>query len=464
MNTIGRKDERLELQRLYESDSAEFAIVYGRRRVGKTFLVRETLGDCFCFYSTGLARGNKNDQLGAFYGSLLEYGLPVQFARPKTWFEAFDLLKKVVEKSPRRRKVLFIDEMPWLDTAKSKFLTALDLFWNQWASARKDILLIGCGSAASWMVKNIIRNRGGLHNRITCKIKLSPFTLPEVKEFLLAKGIAWENRDIAETYMILGGIPYYLNLLDKHFSLAQNIDRLFFKESALLEDEFDNLYASLFKNAKGHIKIIEALAKKKSGMTREEILKETKQQDGGNVGIRLEELEQCGFIRKFKAVGNKGKFYQLTDFYTRFYLSFAKEQDENRQKWVQMQNTHRYSTWCGLAFERLCQSQIDRIKDVLRISGMASSHYSVQTDSAQIDMVIDRADRIVTLCEMKFYDQPYAFTRDDQQKLQNKISVIRELFKRKNIQPVLISPYGLRPNSYSINLIQQVITLDDLCD
>ena len=353
--------------------------------------------------------------------------------------------------------------MPWMDTAKSKFIEALDLFWNKWASAREDILLICCGSAASWMVKNIVRSRGGLHNRITCKIKLAPFTLVETRDFLLSKKIKWEARDIAETYMILGGIPYYLNLLDRSFSLAQNIDRLFFKSSALLEDEFDNLYSSLFKNASEHKKIIEALSKRKVGLTREQILSITKLTDGGTFGIKLDELEQCGFIRKYKAVGNKGHLYQLTDFYTLFYFKFLNGQKEgDTSRWMHLMLSRTYSTWCGLAFERLCMSEIEAIKAVLGISGIATNHYSLQTPQAQVDMLIERADRVITLCEMKYYDRPYSMTKNDAEDLEKKIWEVKEKTSRKNIQVALITPYGVKQNQYTTNAVHQVITLDDM--
>jgi len=463
MDIIGRKDEKQELNRLYLSDSPEFAIVYGRRRVGKTFLVRETLGHVFTFYATGVARGAKEDQLSAFYTALKEYGLPLKYSRPETWADAFELLKVVIERSTQKRKVIFIDEMPWMDTAKSKFLEAIELFWNKWASARADILLIGCGSAAAWMVKNIVRNRGGLHNRITCKIKLLPFTLKETKNFLLSKKIEWDIRDIAETYMILGGIPYYLNLLDRSLSLAQNIDRLFFKTSALLEDEFDNLYSSLFKNASDHKKIIEALSKRKAGLTREAILTATKLTDGGTFGSKLDELEQCGFIRKYKAVGSKGSLFQLTDFYTLFYFKFLgghKSGDE--ALWMHLMLSRTYSTWCGLAFERLCMSEISVIKECLGISGIATRHYSLQTDKAQVDMLIERADRIVSLCEMKYYDRPYNMTKNDVTDLERKVWEVKEKTHRNNIQVVLITPFGVSQNKYSTNVIHKSIALDDM--
>lgn len=463
MKLIGRHQEQFELRRLYQSDESEFAIVYGRRRVGKTYLVRETLGKEFCFYATGIARGNKADQLASFHTALIEYGLPEDSGIPTTWLEAFDLVKTVVERSDRKRKVIFLDEMPWMDTPKSKFLPALDLFWNKWASARNDILLIGCGSAASWMVQHILEDRGGLHNRITCKIKLQPFTLKETRLFLVAKQIHWSYRDMAEAYMAMGGIPYYLRLLDRHFSLAQNMDRLFFNESSLLEGEFNNLYASLFRNAKEHVKIIEALSRRKAGLKREEILRITAQTDGGTFGIRLDELEQCGFIRKYKAVGVQAPLYQLTDFYTLFYMKFLKDRRTgDGQQWMYHMQSRIYSTWTGLAFERLCLSQVSALKAALGIEGVATTQYSLQTPEAQIDLLIDRADRFVSLCEMKYFDGPYGLGKTDAESLERKVRLVKEKFRGRSVMIVYVSPEGLKENAYSTSLVNNVVTLKDL--
>ena len=291
MQIVGRKEEINELQRIYDSASSEFVVVYGRRRVGKTFLVREFFHDNFVFYATGVARGNRKEQLAHFHNRLLRYGSPDDQTPPNDWFTAFERLEALATKSRQKRKVIFLDELPWMDTQKSEFLKALELFWNEWASARNDIVLVVCGSAASWMVNKVINNHGGLHNRLTCRMKLLPFTLSETKEYLESQKFKWDNLSIAECYMILGGIPYYLHLLDKSRSLAQNIDRLFFSESALLADEFDNLYNSLFSKSEDYVRIVETLSKKKSGFTRDEIAKGSKLSNGGGLTRKLVALE-----------------------------------------------------------------------------------------------------------------------------------------------------------------------------
>lgn len=463
MNIVGRKEEMKELKRIYDSGSSEFVVVYGRRRVGKTYLIREFFHDDFVFYATGVARGNRTEQLAQFNSSLARYGDSEDQTAPENWSLAFGRLEKLVAKSRKQRKVIFLDELPWMDTPKSDFVKAMEMFWNVWASARNDIVLIVCGSAASWMVGNVIRNRGGLHNRLTCKLKLNPFTLSETKEYLLSQKIKWDNLSIAECYMILGGIPYYLHLLDKSRSLAQNIDRLFFSESALLEDEFDNLYNSLFAKSEEYVRIVEALAKKKSGFSRDEIVARSGLSNGGGLTRKLDALEQCGFIRKYKAFGEVSYTFQLIDFFTLFYFQFVKGRNTvDSDTWQHLVATNSYKTWRGLAFEKLCFAHLPKIKSVLGISGVLTNTCSYYSSQAQVDMIIERADRAVTVCEMKCSDEPYALTKVEYEKIANRLSVLREYYKRKNIFFAMITSFGLVRNSYAINYVQNEIILDDL--
>ena len=463
MNLIGRVAECRELKRLKESDSPEFVAVYGRRRVGKTYLVKEFFNYSFTFYTSGLARGTMKDQLRTFWQSMIEYGLPESTPCPKDWFEAFDNLKTVITSSRGKRKVVFIDELPWLDTQKSKFVTALDRFWNTWASEHPEILLIGCVSAASWMVKNIIKNKGGLHNRITSKIKLLPFTLAETNEFIISKKIRWNKKLVAETHMILGGIPYYLSLLDKNRSLYQNIDDFFFKGGAKLEDEFDNLYSSLFRKSSEYVKIVELLARKKSGYIRNEIVAGLKCKDGGSLTRKLEELEHCGFIRKYRSLGENANTYQLVDFFTLFYLQFVKKQSlQDNFTWTSMIGTHQYSTWKGLAFEKLCFSQADKIRSALGISGVITQTFPFYDERMQLDMVIVRKDNAISLCEMKWSEGAYSLTTSDKSKLETRKEALRQMYKNKAIYIVYVTSSGLVENDYTRDNVNGTIVLDDL--
>ena len=465
MKIIGREREIEELTRLRDSETSEFVMVYGRRRVGKTYLIREFFKDKFDFYVTGIAKGSRMEQLMNFGSAIRQFDKKSYVhPSPGNWYDAFELLKTIIIRSRNKRKVIFIDELPWMVTPKSEFVKALELFWNSWASARTDILLIVCGSASSWIVKNIVRNHGGLHNRITFKIKLRPFTLHETKLYLESRSINWSDQTIAECYMVLGGIPYYLKMLNGKYSFAQNVDQLFFNDSALLEDEFDNLFASLFNNSSDYVRIVEALAQKKVGFTRDELLARTKLTDGGGFTRKLEELEQCGFIRKYRSVGNVRNVYQLIDFYCLFHESFIRRGPYfDGDRWKNLMNTPQYHTWCGLSFEQLCMMHLAEIKHKLGILGVSTSTYALHHKDAQIDMVIECGDNIVNLCEMKFYDEPFSIEKKYADNLRNKRAVLRGMIKNKqSVSIVMITANGLKQNKYSTELIQNEILLSDL--
>ena len=379
MQLIGREREKEELTRLSDSTQAEFVVVYGRRRVGKTFLVRSFFDDNFTFYATGLARANRKEQIQNFYASICSYSKE-KFEQPKDWYETFDLLKQVISVSKKKRKVVFLDEMPWMDTQKSEFQKALERFWNSWGCMQHNLLFIVCGSAASWIVKNIIRNKGGLHNRLTCQLHISPFTLSETKQYLNSQGINWGEELTAECYMILGGIPYYLHLLNRSLSLAQNIDRLFFSADALLQDEFSNLFSSLFKKSDRYERVISFLNKKRTGYSRAEISVACDSGNGGGLTRMLDELEQCGFIRKYKPLNSRESIYQLVDFFCLFYYQFINgSKFYDKDAWLHLQATPRYNSWIGLSFERVCFAHIPQIHKALGINGIATKTYPLTT-------------------------------------------------------------------------------------
>lgn len=463
MPIIGRKEEQKQLRMLMNSRQPEFIMVYGRRRVGKTYLIRETFKDNLAFHMTGMNNATLSDQLINFRTALITASGNTDIPVPQTWFEAFELLRTHMQQCDASTKIIFLDEVPWMDSKDSKFVSALEHFWNSYASTDSAIKLIVCGSAASWMVKKIVENRGGLHNRLTYKLKLNPFNVSETKDFLESKEIYWDYQTITKCYMILGGVPYYLNLLSKELSLSQNIDKLFFSDSALLDGEFKSLYSSLFLHSDDYISIIKILSKKKIGHTRDEIVSGLEISDGGSITRRLSELEQCGFIRKYKTLGRVSYLYQLIDFFSLFYFAFLEKGcDFDKDAWMHLQNTSTHNTWCGLSFERFCIVHADRIKELLGISGIATKTYSVYSDKAQIDMIIERGDKVVNLFEMKFTTLPYTLEKKDANNLENKMSLLQSKLKKKqSIMNVLVSTEPIKPSIYSTRLIQRNIILQD---
>jgi len=465
---IGRKQQQEELSSLYQSKQSEFLVVYGRRRVGKTFLIREYFQHSFEFYVTGLANASTEDQLINFHAALRKYSnKSLPFA--KTWFEAFQQLMELLEKSKSKKKIVFFDELPWMDTAKSKFMSAFEHFWNSWASAQKDVKLIVCGSSTSWLMDKIINNKGGLYNRTTRQMYLKPFSLAETELYLKSKNFAWKRQQIAECYMTFGGIPYYLSLLEKKNSLPQNVDRLLFAEDGRLKQEFSNLYASLFRFSEKYIKVVEALSKKLKGLTREEILKATKHPDGGSFSKILNDLELCGFIRKYNGFGKlkREALFQLVDFYTLFYFRFVgKNRYFEEQFWANSIDSSAARAWKGYAFELLCLCHISEIKRALGIQGVLSKVAAWKSeqsnDGAQIDLLIERNDHVVNLCEMKFSNSEFTIDKAYFKNLQNKIETFKaETNPQQAVQLTFISTHGLKANVYS-QQIQNEVILNDL--
>jgi len=467
----GRKEEQRILKELSLSGEAEFVVIYGRRRIGKTFLVRETFGEDFFFSYTGVANRNTKQQRAEFAKTLREHGWAPEGGSlyvPGNWFEAFGALRELIIKADiKDRLLIFFDEMPWMDNKKSDFVPAFENFWNGWASGRKNIMLIVCGSAASWITKKIFRNKGGLYNRTTRQIELKPFTLAECREYYNSRGIAMNTQDLIESYMIFGGIPYYLRMIEKRYSLALNVDRICFAESAPLRYEFDRLMDTLFTNPAKYIKVIEALHTKKKGLPREVISNLVDFGNGGNLTRILLELEECGFIRRYKPFGKgkNGALYHLSDPFTAFHLTFMRKTNSENY-WSSYTDNAGHRAWSGYAFEQVCFAHIKQIKEALGISGVHTDISSWQSrgdqKGAQIDLVIERGDRVVNLCEIKFFKGPFEIDRACDLELRGKIEAFRRETKTRNaLHLTMITTYGVKPGKYS-GLVQSEVNMDEL--
>lgn len=468
---IGRVYERTRLEEAYASGRAELVAVYGRRRIGKTYLVRETFEKRFFFRHTGKSRTGSRGQLDAFRKSLCSQGL--KGCPPlKNWSEAFDQLKKLISSSRMKRKVVFIDELPWMDTPRSNFVPEFEYFWNDWASARADLMLIICGSATSWIVSKIVKNRGGLHNRLTMQLALQPFTLAECERYAAARGLDFSRRDLGELYMVFGGVPYYWSLLRRGNSVAKSIDSLFFAPGGELAAEFDQLYASLFNSSDPYLAVVEALGTRRMGLSRDELLAKSGLPSSGNSTRVLSDLEQCGFIRKYQMFGKraKGAIYQLSDAYTLFYLQFVRNnRDADPHFWTSSFGTSIHNTWAGLAFERLCLSHVDQIKHALGIYGVRTSaaawrHVSTDGDvgGAQVDLLIDRADNVINLCEMKYATSQYELNAKREAELRERRATFLSVTRTsKTVMMTLVSSMGLKRNRFC-GAVQTEVRLDDL--
>ena len=477
---IGRERERAELKKYISSEQSEFIAIYGRRRVGKTFLVKELLEERFTFRMTGKENARLGEQLLNFSYALVDFFHDERV--PNNWTEAFRQLSKNIEKLGEGPKIIFIDELPWLDTPKSRFLGALEYFWNHWAYYRNDIKLIVCGSATSWMLSKLINSRGGLHNRVTHKMLISPFCLEEMEQYFQSKGFNYERPELIDCYMAVGGVAYYLSLFDKDKSVAENINSLCFTRGGELTNEFNRLYNSLFKKAESHFVVINALSSTRKGMTRLELIGKTKLPNNGNLTTLLKELETCEFIRSYHPFGKekKDKMFQLTDQFSLFYLHFMKAAgDYGKNYWLQKIGKPDYIAWSGYAFETVCLHHIEQIVSALGISGTFYSPCSwtyrpseiiINDDNAdddlkrggQIDLLIDRNDKTISVCEMKYAGGEYEITKAYANHVDERLRTFRKVTNtKKSFSIVYVTPFGLYNNMYARKVNRQ-ITADDL--
>lgn len=471
---IGRIKERKILKEAYNSEYSQFVAVYGRRRIGKTFLVRETFEYSFTFQHAGAAKESLKGQLGLFRTSLQDFGHH-DCPELKTWHEAFNQLKVLIQNSKLKKKTIFLDEAAWMDTPKSNFLSALEHFWNSWASNRKDVLLIICASATSWIINKVFKNRGGLHNRVTVRIPLAPFTLKECELYSKERGLKLNRYQILNLYMVMGGVALYWSILDKRLSAVQNIDQLFFNKDAKLNGEFYDLYNSLFKHPEAYKAIVVALGKHLPGLTRQELLKHTGQADNGVFSDRLEELEECGFIMKMRAFpkNKKESIYKLCDNFTIFYFKYIKTNAGIEDFWTKNFKSQSIRSWSGFAFERVCLQHIGQIKKAIGIAAVSTTEHmwrfvpekgEKDIKGAQIDLLIDRDDNVINVCEMKWASEEFVIQKADDADIKNKVSALeRETGTKKAIHVAMVTTYGVKHNMY-YDEIQSEVVLDQLFD
>lgn len=469
---IGRKKEQAILKEAFQSNEAEMVAVFGRRRVGKTFLVRSVFENQIDLEFTGVQNAPIEEQLKTFFFYVQKYADPkTKLKQPKTWLDAFlQLISVLDDKKVDKKRVLFFDELPWLATHRSGFLRAFGFFWNNWAS-KNNIVVIICGSAASWIIQKVVKDKGGLHNRITKRIYLKPFNLAETETYFKSRNIHLNHYQILLIYMVMGGIPHYLKEVKKGKSAIQNIEDICFLDSGLLTDEFDNLYPALFNHADNHIKIIRALATKWKGLTRLEIIKATKLSNGGGLTKVLDELNHSGFISAYYPFGKRKKdmLYRLTDEYSLFYINFIEKQKLNIEGlWQALSQTQKFKSWTGYAFESICLKHISQIKEALRIGGVYTEPSSFvfkgddTYDGTQIDLLLDRNDQIINLCEIKFYNKEFTITKSYAKQLRNKRGTFQDISKTKKLVFLtMITTFGLKENEHSL-MIDNSLTMEVL--
>ncbi|MBR1726793.1 MAG: ATP-binding protein [Muribaculaceae bacterium] len=467
---IGREKEIMRLKAIVESDKAELVAIYGRRRVGKTFLVKEFFKGKFDFYATGIFEGKRDDQLAAFCDALSGNGKKA-VPTATTWIQAFILLRNHLAGIKKKRIIVFMDELPWFDTRNSQFLKAFEWFWNSWGSTQHRLKLIVCGSATTWMTDKFINGKGGLYNRTTERMHLSPFNLHEAALLLKSNGLDWEPNRILDAYMIFGGMPLYLSMLKRELSLEANVDNLFFGEGAPLTHEYAFLLRSLFNNSDYYQRILDAISQKNMGISRQEIARSAKMSMNGSLTSALNNLISCDFIRRYSAFGKSERdaLFQLTDLFILFYKRFVERYNgKDEHHWVNSIDSPARRTWTGLAFEQVCLLHVAQIKQALGIAGIQTDVCSwrhvgdAHTNGAQIDLLIARRDKTINLCEMKYADSPYEITGKLCNELRERKATFRSITgTRYALHQTMVSPYGIKPNAHA-QIADQVVTLKHL--
>ncbi len=473
MKLVARSAETDELKRCERSGKSELVCVYGRRRVGKTYLVEQTFSGSFAFRATGVEGGNMRQQLKSFNQRLQEHGDP-QRTIPKNWFEAFSRLDIVLSRedaarSPYGKKVVFLDEFPWFATARSEFLMAFGEFWNRRGTAGDDIMVVICGSATSWIVGNVLENTGSLYNRVTSQVYLEPFCLGDAERFFVDRGFGWTRSQIAESHMVFGGLPYFLELLDPNESLRANIERLCFAPHALLAHESSKLLEATLKKSPAYDRLLSYLAKHRCGVEKQACFEQTGLAKG-TFARAVDDLLKCGYIREFKVPTKRGKplFLQLVDPFLLFHYRFLSKKSGDRVgSWSDcIQDEARYKSWRGCSFEILCVLHEAQIKRALGISGVRTRCYPWTSDQgaggAQIDLVIERDDGIINICEMRCTDRPFSMDAATEASLLNKVDVFKRETGAKNpVKIVVVSASGIAGVAHT-EYISRTITLDDL--
>lgn len=473
---IGRESELQIFSEALVSPSPELVAVFGRRRVGKTFLIRHAYRKQMVFEFSGVKDTKTAHQLERFRMALAKaFVLESPPAKFPSWLHAFSELADLLEKSAttsKKKRVVFLDEFPWMDSPRSGFLSAFDDFWNSWATKQDRIVVVICGSAASWMIQNVVRNKGGLHNRLTRRIRLAPFNLKETEQFLQNQRIQFKRYQIVQLYMMMGGIPHYLKELRRGESVEQAIDRLFFAQDGLLREEFESLYPALFDQPERHLTVVKALADKPSGLTRNQLIEVCPFDSGGSTTKMLDELLESGFVQQYFPFGKatKDAIFKLSDEYTIFYLKFIENSKAvGAGTWMNKAKMPVYGVWCGLAFENICLKHVLQIKKGLGISGVYTEQSIWRAEGkndekgAQIDLLLDRADNSINLIEIKFSMSKFVIDKKYAEELENKKRVFGDkTATKKNLFITMLTSYGVKKNDYFYNTIQKELTMDVL--
>lgn len=475
---IGRKKELALLNSLCEEEKSKLVVVHGRRRIGKTFLVdymfQTHRKDCLFFKFTGSADQNSSVQKDYFVEAIYEW-FKVEPSKPiEKWHEVFIFLKRTIEaeikeKNHQGKVIVFIDEVAWIDKHnKAGFLSAFGHFYNTYIEKNNNLIVILCGSNASWIKNKILKDTSGpLYHRVDVEIPLYPFDLQETKEYLIKeKRFDIDDKSVVDIYMILGGVAKYLSYLDSKLSIAQNINKLFFSLHAPLYSEYEALFKSLFYDkSSNHRKIMDLLISKQSGFEMMEIEKLLKEIKSSTLRVNIEELIDTGFIKpiaRYAHASRNTKYIAcdpLCNFFIKWVQPLSKNDIASLIDYFETKSTsHDYIIWQGFAFEMV---MISNIELYLKARGLSSGvksigywDYTTQSEDesgAQIDILIEYIGNTYDIVECKYYNDEFIIDKAYAKNIQNK----KEMFikygiknKKFDLKVVMLTTYGTKINQY----------------
>ena len=460
-NIIGRKDEEEHLLWRLSHDEGQFIAVYGRRGTGKTFFVEELLGERIDLTVTGIPGGSRKDELHNFSRELsARSGQKFPFTR--SWMDAFRQLRSFIETRKEQESIIvFLDELQWMDTPKSRFLTMLGHFWNSYGNWVRNFRLIIASSDPGWMIQKVFGDPGELYGRIVCRLWLRPFTLRETEELLQRRGFHLDRRETLLAHMLTGGVPYFLTMLDPKESLAENTERLFFSPDAPLCAECESVLSSLSAVSEGSPgrRILELLAQNDRGLRIEEITKALKPEPEDIIQDALQGLEESGLTRVYGSFRKRkhGAVHCLSDssllFCLRFVRGCAGTPPRSRS------DAGERRTWMNAAFAISCLRHMNEIREAAGISRILVSICVWQPEGRPV-LVFDRGDRAVSICEIEYSESPLS-AAECLPHLQRLMEQFRaETRTKKALKPVMIAPYGI--DGITDGWEVQCVTLDDL--
>jgi AAA+ ATPase superfamily predicted ATPase len=462
---IGRKVEIAQLTALIDLPRPSIAVIYGRRRVGKSELIRHVTQGKNVLSFEGLEGQPKHKQIKNFLFQLSAQS-NIREKNISDWPDALILLRTLTQDG---QWIIILDEFQWMANYQNELVSVIKMIWEKYLSQNPDLTLILCGSIASFMKSKVLKS-SALYGRTDYELNLHELNLSEISEFFPGKG----SDEVIDTAMLVGGIPKYLELISEYPSLYDALEPLAFSQDGFFKTEYDRLFASHFGKKPIFMKIIQTLATNPYGLTTGKLAKEMQVASGGTLCHQLDDLESAGFLHSIipfdKPEGSKLRKYILMDAYVRFYHSIIrgsmKETTPPNTQFHAIMSSPRYAAWAGMAFEFLCMRHHKEISRILGFHGIPYTagpffqRKTLDTPGVQIDLLFERSDKILVLCEMKYLLASVPGDIIDQ--VNRKVSALQEKYPGRTILKVLLTKTGSTETVAKKGYFFRIIRADEL--